>query len=45
MIHYSLAKLPDPGYHPRIADDRVGHFLNATKDFGFEQPRHQLRPL
>ena len=22
------------GYRPRIADDRVGHFLSATKDFG-----------
>jgi hypothetical protein len=22
------------GYRPRVADDRVGHFLSATKDFG-----------
>jgi hypothetical protein len=34
VIHYSLMKTPDFGYHPRAADDRVGHFLNATKDFG-----------
>ena len=34
VIHYSLMKLPDPGYRPRLADDRVGHFLNAVKDFG-----------
>lgn len=33
VIHYTLAKLPDPGYQPRFADDRVGHFLNAVKDF------------
>jgi hypothetical protein len=34
VIHYSLMKVPDSGYHPRAADDRVGHFLSATKDFG-----------
>ena len=38
VIHYSLAKMPDSGYHPRHADDRVGHFLNATKDFGSHDP-------
>ena len=38
VIHYSLVKLPETGYHPRIADDRVGHFLNATKDFGSSDP-------
>ena len=38
VIHYSLVKLPDAGYHPRYADDRVGHFLNATKDFGNADP-------
>jgi len=34
VIHYSLMKAPDSGYHPRTADDRVGHFLTASKDFG-----------
>ena len=38
VIHYSLAKLPDSGYKPRYADDRVGHFLSATKDFGSNDP-------
>ncbi|MHC5543800.1 DUF5117 domain-containing protein, partial [Singulisphaera rosea] len=38
IIHYSLAKLPDSGYHPRFADDRVGHFLSAFKDFGLNDP-------
>ncbi len=33
VIHYSLMKTPDPGYHSRGADDRVGHFLSASKDF------------
>jgi len=34
VIHYSLTKLPESGYKARLADQRVGHFLNATKDFG-----------
>jgi hypothetical protein len=38
VIHYSLAKLPEGGYRPRLADNRVGHFLNATKDFGSSNP-------
>ena len=38
VIHYSLAKLPEAGYNPRLADHRVGHFLNATKDFGGNDP-------
>ena len=38
VIHYSLAKLPDAGYKPRAADNRVGFFLNATKDFGSTDP-------
>ncbi len=33
VIHYSLMKTPDFGYRPRAADDRVGHFLSASKDF------------
>ena len=33
VVHYSLMKTPDAGYHPRMADDRVGHFLSASKDF------------
>jgi Met-zincin/Domain of unknown function (DUF5117)/Domain of unknown function (DUF5118) len=38
VIHYSLMRTPDGGYHPRGADDRVGHFLSATKDFGATDP-------
>jgi hypothetical protein len=34
VVHYSLMKTPDGSYHPRVADDRVGHFLSASKDFG-----------
>jgi hypothetical protein len=32
-IHYSLSHLPQTGYQPRLADDRVGHFLTVIKDF------------
>ena len=38
VIHYSLCKLPPPGYKPRYADYRVGYFLSATKDFGSSNP-------
>ncbi|MBA4029505.1 MAG: hypothetical protein C0478_01100 [Planctomyces sp.] len=32
-VHYSISQLPSTGYKPRKADDRVGYFLTATKDF------------
>jgi hypothetical protein len=38
VIHYSLIKIPDGGYRPRVADDRIGYFLSAAKDFGSESP-------
>jgi hypothetical protein len=33
VLHYGLCELPDSGYQPRLADDRVGHFLSVVKDF------------
>ena len=33
MMHYSISQLPQSGYKPRKADDRVGYFLTVTKDF------------
>lgn len=36
-IHYSLSQLPQTGYQPRLADDRVGYFLTAVKDFSAEK--------
>lgn len=36
VIHYGLAQLPESGYQPRLADDRVGYFLSAVKDFSAE---------
>jgi hypothetical protein len=38
IVHYSLAKRPEAGYKPRFADQRVGHFISATKDFGSTNP-------
>lgn len=32
-VRYSLFKLPENPMTPRIADDRVGHFLTAVRDF------------
>ncbi len=32
-VHYSISQLPSTGYKPRKADDRIGYFLTATKDF------------
>ncbi|WP_165243774.1 zinc-dependent metalloprotease [Paludisphaera soli] len=34
VIHYSIMKTPDAGFRSRPADDRVGYFLSAAKDFG-----------
>lgn len=46
-IHYSLSVLPSAGsngYKTRIADDRVGYFVTALKDFSnMEEPDHFLR--
>ena len=32
-VHYSISRLPETGYQPRLADDRVGYFLTVVKDF------------
>jgi hypothetical protein len=32
-VHYSLSLLPQSSYRPRLADDRVGTFVTALKDF------------
>jgi hypothetical protein len=33
VINYGLCQLPDYNYLPRLADDRVGHFLSVVKDY------------
>lgn len=37
-IQYGLCEMPDAGYQSRHADNRVGHFLTAVKDFSRENP-------
>ncbi|MFM7035938.1 MAG: zinc-dependent metalloprotease, partial [Planctomycetia bacterium] len=32
-VHYSLSLVPQNSYTPRLADDRVGYFVTALKDF------------
>ena len=32
-VHYSISLLPQTGYQPRLADDRIGYFLTAMKDY------------
>ena len=32
-LRYSLSERPDTGFRPRLADDRVGHFVNTLEDY------------
>lgn len=42
-VHYSLSKIPQSSsYQPRLADDRVGYFLTAVKDFSSKSNRDQF---
>jgi hypothetical protein len=45
VVHYSLCKTPDPGYRPRYADYRVGHFLNAVTDYGNPDPETDTKRM
>jgi hypothetical protein len=37
-FHYSIARLPETGYRPRLADDRVGYFLAMMDDYSTDSP-------
>jgi len=37
-LRYSLSALKDTGYRPRLADDRVGHFLTVFQDYTSDVP-------
>ena len=39
VVHYGLVELPDGGYQPRFADDRVGHFLTVQSRTSPRTPR------
>ncbi len=42
-VHYSISKIPQSSsYQPRLADDRVGYFLTAVKDFSSKSNREQF---
>lgn len=32
-LRYSLSERPQTGFRPRLADDRVGHFVNTIEDY------------
>ncbi len=32
-VHYSISALPQTGYRPRLADDRIGYFMTVLKDY------------
>jgi Met-zincin/Domain of unknown function (DUF5117) len=39
-LRYSFSKLPqNTGYRPRLADDRLGYFINAYRDFSNDNSR------
>ncbi len=38
VVKYELSTLKDTGYQPRIADDRVGHFITIRQDFASDRP-------
>jgi hypothetical protein len=42
-VHYSLAMPPDPGYMPRLVDERVGYFVNMTMNYSAETDRQDTR--
>lgn len=43
VVRYSLIALPDTLMRPRLADDRVGHFLTAVWDYSQDRPPTAFR--
>jgi len=41
-VHYSISELPKTDYQPRLADDRIGHFLTVTKDYSKKSPEDRF---
>ena len=41
-VHYSISRIPQTTYQPRLADDRVGYFLTVVKDFSKQSDRDQF---
>jgi Met-zincin/Domain of unknown function (DUF5117)/Domain of unknown function (DUF5118) len=42
-FRYSLSTMPADGYHPRLADDRVGHFFSQAEDFSTDLEHEPAR--
>lgn len=42
-VHYSISKIPSGGYTPRVADDRIGYFLTAVKDYSRPEDNQFVR--
>lgn len=42
-IHHSIVELPARPMEPRLADERVGYFLTAHKDFTRDEDEHFVR--
>lgn len=38
-IHYSISQLPNDGYQPRLADERVGYFITAYRNLADDTSR------
>jgi len=38
-VHYSLSQLPENNYRPRLADERLGHFITAYQDLSDDDRR------
>ncbi|MDA0658462.1 MAG: zinc-dependent metalloprotease [Planctomycetota bacterium] len=41
-VHYSISAVPKSNYTPRLADDRIGYFLTAVKDFSIKSSRDRF---
>lgn len=38
-IHYSISQLPENGYQPRLADERLGYFITAYRNLADDTSR------
>lgn len=38
LVKYDLSDIPPTDFKPRLADDRVGHFLSVQQDFTSDRP-------
>jgi len=43
-VHFSIVELPNDGYRPRYADDRIGYFITARRQFDrYTEPDNFVR--